>query len=336
MDGDQSTKKYLLKLERNVKEYKREVNSLIVSLNSKDKTINRLNQQITQLDNLLIQKEEELGRFIAKFFKNKDNYEKEMNSNKTIIQALKRENDELKRQGYMRGRVERQEKSLIDPEVHHKDQIIFQLQHALSEANKKMYKDSEIHKNTLNSLRSNKERIESLEQENISLINKLRSHSTDKQFNGYFKGEWIDGKKNGYCIVKDSKHSMKGLFVDDKLDGEGTLIDIAEDREMTGLFKKGLYQGTTMRIGKTKYKGGISNNKPHGKGYLVFLNDFTFEGSFNQGDIDNNHKGVVVNIKTGKEVLITCFNNKKLTTDSGQQFSMNFETGEMEQENEGN
>ena len=236
----------------------------------------------------------------------------------------------------MRGRVERQEKSQIDPEVHHKDQIIFQLQHALSEANKKMYKDSEIHKNTLNSLRSNKERIESLEQENISLINKLRSHSTDKQFNGYFKGEWIDGKKNGYCIVKDSKHSMKGLFVDDKLDGEGTLIDIAGDREMTGLFKKGLYQGTTMRIGKTKYKGGISNNKPHGKGYLVFLNDFTFEGSFNQGDIDNNHKGVVVNIKTGKEVLITCFNNKNLTTDSGQQFNMNFETGEMEQENEGN
>lgn len=110
---------------------------------------------------------------------------------------------------------------------------------------------------------------------NKSNNKKLKEEKVFKYDNGdLYKGEFVDGKKNGFGIyIFSGKEKYEGLWKDDKMHGIGKYT-YRDGSIYTGEFKYGLKNG----LGKLTYpnndiyKGYFLDNKKNGKGVL-YKND---------------------------------------------------------------
>lgn len=220
--------------------------------------------------------------------------------------------------------------------------VIEQLQMALSDANKKIHglmeqvqTLSQKNKTLFIQIDKNKETNKKFEELNKKqkVDKKILTEKTENLFSSsclYFKGEVVKGQKSGNCVYKTADVHREGFFKDDKLNGEGILTYLYPKKILKGNFIDDIYTGNTIRFNNITYKGGVINNKMSGKGYLEFNNGLTFEGEFLSDKILEQSKGIVFNIKTGKEVKVKTINDV-LKGDKGERFFADFVNGKLDE-----
>jgi hypothetical protein len=118
-----------------------------------------------------------------------------------------------------------------------------------------------------------------------------------------FEGFYKQGKRQGkgfYRDIKDSSIYM-GNFSNDEIQGSGVKIEDDGDK-LVGEFQEGaLVKGVIEYKNGIKYLGDLSNGVRHGKGKLIFNNDYVFEGQFVHDQISTAfEKGVLVDSKQNK------------------------------------
>lgn len=123
----------------------------------------------------------------------------------------------------------------------------------------------------------------------------------EKDLNYHFIGTYDKGRKVGQCTLIENNVELNGNIENDCLNGEGQLKDLNTNKIMKGRFRNGQFTGNTLQIGKVKYNGSIKDNMANGNGYFEFTNDFFFEGRFSDDNPDDKHSGTVTRPCTGDE-----------------------------------
>lgn len=167
----------------------------------------------------------------------------------------------------------------------------------------------------------------------------------------YFKGSFENGNKHGECEekkgdyhfvgiynkgVKEGKGKeinnniiLEGTFKADLLEGKGIYIDKATNKKMEGEFSNGQFLGEKMTINKLLYTGGISNNKMNGKGYFEFQNNYSYEGTFCKDEVEENSKGIIINLDTGEDISVVVSNGRFIEEDTKNVYYINDDTGKL-------
>lgn len=118
-----------------------------------------------------------------------------------------------------------------------------------------------------------------------------------------FEGFYRQGKRQGKGFLRDVKDSSiyMGNFHEDEIQGNGVKIEDEGDK-LVGEFEEGsLARGVIEYRNGIKYLGDLSNGVRHGKGKLVFNNDYVFEGQFVHDQISTTfEKGLLVDSKQNK------------------------------------
>ena len=160
----------------------------------------------------------------------------------------------------------------------------------------------------------------------FNLNNLLKKHREILKIPYHFSGNIINGQKEGFCkeIYEDGsvfegfyqkgRRCGKGFFRDvkdssmyignfqgDEIQGQGVKIEDEGDK-LVGQFEEGsLVKGVIEYQNGVKYVGDLSNGVRHGKGKLMFNNDYVFEGQFVHDQISTAfEKGVLVDSKQNK------------------------------------
>jgi hypothetical protein len=104
-----------------------------------------------------------------------------------------------------------------------------------------------------------------------------------------FRGFYTDDKKTGFGFYsRNGAFTYIGNFKEDEINGQGTMM-VHEKEMLKGEFINGLLAG----LGYIKYFhsnieffGQVQNNSRNGKGVLKFQNNYKFEGTFRDDEID--------------------------------------------------
>lgn len=166
------------------------------------------------------------------------------------------------------------------------------------------------------------------------LLNGLRQGLCEEFRHGeLFEGFYSEDKKQGQGLLKTPEFEYLGTFENDCLHGQGTKTLVGRNKQLVGKFYKNLYVGDELVFGKCRYSGKVINDKMHGHGKMVFLNNFEFSGSFEDDTIVEDYPhNKLVNLLNGKELSVHFkFSNDLMshlfTSEAGDVFNVDFEKG---------
>ena len=137
-----------------------------------------------------------------------------------------------------------------------------------------------------------------------SIVNGLKSGHCKEIFDdgSVFQGFYNQGKREGWGLLADGGHRSvyKGQFKEGKMSGSGVKMEKGD--KLVGEFFEGMLgEGVIEYRNGVKYVGPIQNGLRHGRGKLVFNNDYVFEGMFQHDAITTaTEKGVLVDSKQNR------------------------------------
>ncbi|CAK90590.1 unnamed protein product (macronuclear) [Paramecium tetraurelia] len=100
-----------------------------------------------------------------------------------------------------------------------------------------------------------------------------------------YKGEWMNGLKDGQGVLKWPSGSIySGFFLEGKLNGKGKLV-LEDEDYYEGEWKDDKCNGFGVYMCKNgaRYEGNWKNDKQHGKGKEIWQDGNTYEGFYNDG-----------------------------------------------------
>ncbi|CAD8089788.1 unnamed protein product [Paramecium sonneborni] len=99
-----------------------------------------------------------------------------------------------------------------------------------------------------------------------------------------FEAQFQSGRTNGFGMFKSDKKIVKGIWINNLLEGEGQEIK-TDGTRFFGQFYNGKKQGKGMQVflDGCKYEGSFENNKFSGEGIFYWSDGSYYRGQFQKG-----------------------------------------------------
>ncbi|CAD8082511.1 unnamed protein product [Paramecium sonneborni] len=138
-----------------------------------------------------------------------------------------------------------------------------------------------------------------------------------------FECQFKQGKTNGFGVYKSQKKIVKGLWIDNTIQGEGQEIKIDGSRYF-GQFCNGKKEGRGILMLKDgcKYEGQFENNQFNGEGTFLWNDGSYYTGTFKNGKI----LGFGFYMNSGGISMIGHFTELKKTNRDNQEKNQHLQT----------